>query len=803
MIGPTEKSESIIAQRGDFNHYSGSVVERLIFNNRFGIIAICVFITLCLGWSACQIKINASYSAMLPSKQEYIVNYQKNREGMRALGDSIRVIVQTKSGSIYNKNYLNVLREINDAIFLLPGVDRSFMTSLWQPTVRWTEVTPSGTIGGPVMPGTYNGSAEAIKQLQNNIFQAGIIGSVVGNDLKSSSIFVPLLDIDPRTGKAFNYGKFWTQLTAIKDKYQTPDIEVRIVGFAAIMGYLIAALHEIVGFFLISAAIASFFIFMFTRCIRSTIVIISCSFVAVIWLLGIIRFFGYYLDPYSILVPFLVFAIGVSHGAQKMNGIMQDIGRGINKYVAARYTFRRLFIAGLTALLADAIGFAVLMVISIQSIRTLALTASIGVSMLIFTNLVLLPVILSYLGVSAKAAARSLQAEQEDKKDRGPVAHFFDFLEHFTHSSWAKKAVAVAFTLIVGGYIVGQHVQIGDVSQGAPELRPHSAYNLDNAYIMSHYALSSDQFAVIVKGNMADGRGLVSYPAMIEMDRLEQKMRSVPGVQTTVSIADYVRDDTAGMFEDNLKWWTINRQEDVLAEAIDDAYSARPDLISNDFSSAPVIIYLQNHKAKTLNQVANVAENFAKQHSTKDVKFMLAAGNAGFDEATNIIVARSDKIMPFLVYAAVILLCFISFRSWRAVVVAIVPLVITSILCQALMVLMNIGITVSTLPVIALGVGIGVDYALYLLSVQLVFQRQGISLREAYRKSLRFTGRIVVLVGFTLAAGVSIWAFSPIQFQADMGILLTFMFLWNMVGALILIPALSSFLLRTESVFRK
>ena len=152
--------------------------------------------------------------------------------------------------------------------------------------------------------------------------------------------------------------------------------------------------------------------------------------------------------------------------------------------------------------------------------------------------------------------------------------------------------------------------------------------------------------------------------------------------------------------------------------------------------------------------------------------------------------------MLLLVYAAVSVLCFITFRSWRAVVVAILPLVLTSFLCEALMVALGIGVKVATLPVVALGVGIGIDYALYLLSVQLAQQRVGVPLREAYRRALQFTGKVVVLVGVTLSAGVVTWAFSPIKFQADMGILLAFMFVWNMVGAVILIPALSHFLLQ-------
>jgi uncharacterized protein len=150
------------------------------------------------------------------------------------------------------------------------------------------------------------------------------------------------------------------------------------------------------------------------------------------------------------------------------------------------------------------------------------------------------------------------------------------------------------------------------------------------------------------------------------------------------------------------------------------------------------------------------------------------------------------------VYGAVVLLCFITFRSWRAVVVAVLPLVLTSFLAEALMVALGMGVKVATLPVIALGVGIGVDYALYILSVTLAQLREGKSLSESYYRALLFTGKVVMLTGVTLAAGVITWIASPIKFQADMGLLLAFMFLWNMLGALVLLPALAHFLLKRQ-----
>jgi len=220
------------------------------------------------------------------------------------------------------------------------------------------------------------------------------------------------------------------------------------------------------------------------------------------------------------------------------------------------------------------------------------------------------------------------------------------------------------------------------------------------------------------------------------------------------------------------------------------------ELFNQNCSLLSLYVYLKDHKAQTLQRVVAEVEAFAATNSTSEATFLLAAGGAGIEAATNIVVKRAWTQMLLLVYLAVTALAFVTFRSWRAVLVAVLPLMLTSVLAEALMVALGIGVKVATLPVIALGVGIGVDYALYILSVTLAELKQGRSLSIAYYKALLFTGRVVLLTGLTLAVGVLTWAFSDIKFQADMGVLLAFMFLWNMLGALVLIPALSHLLLK-------
>ena len=409
----------VIPDIKDFDRSTGNRLERIIFNHRHLMIIACLIVTLILGYQTTKLTLNASYEKMLPQSSQYIKNYLANKSQLLGLGNTVRIAVETTQGDIFDTRYLETLKQINDEVFLTPGVDRTWQKSLWMPAVRWKMVTEEGFAAGPVIGDGYDGSPESLQQVRLNVARASIIGTLVSDNFKSSTIVVSLLEKDPATGKRLDYSNFSSRLETIRGKYEKAShgrIKIHITGFAKIVGDLIDGLMQVMTFFVFAIIISGIIIFVYTRCIRSTVLLICCSALAVLWQLGIITTIGFELDPYSILVPFLVFAIAVSHGTQKMNGIMQDVGRGTHKLVAARYTFRRLFLPGLTALSAAAVGFAVLMRIDIPVIRDLALTASVGVFVVIFTNLILLPVLLSYVGVSLKAARRSLVQESERRR---------------------------------------------------------------------------------------------------------------------------------------------------------------------------------------------------------------------------------------------------------------------------------------------------------------------------------------------------------------------------------------------------
>ena len=771
-----------------FDPRSGSLVERALFNHRWVVLLLCALVTAVLGFQATRLQLNASFEKTIPAGHPYIQNFLRHQADLSGLGNAVRIAVARPQGTIYDARYLDTLRRLSDEVFLLPGVDRARMKSLWTPTTRWVGVTEDGLEGGPVIPDGFDGSPGKLQQLAANVARSGEIGQIVARDSASSVIFVPLLARDAE-GRALDYARLSERLEALRARYEGEGVTVHITGFAKIVGDLIDGVRAVLGFFALAVAIATAMVFAYTRCVRSTALVVLASLVAVVWQLGLLPTLGYALDPYSILVPFLVFAIGMSHGAQKMNGIMQDVGRGMHKLVAARFTFRRLFLAGLTALLADAVGFAVLLVIDIQVIRELAVAASLGVGVLIFTNLILLPVLLSYTGVSARAAHRSLRAEAADAA--GASKHpLWALLDRFTQRRWATAAVAIGLAMGAAGFLASTRLQIGDLDPGAPELRADSRYNRDVAFINAAYGAGSDVLAVMVK--TADGQ-CSGQATLNRVDALEWELRQIDGVESTHSLALLNRRVLAGLNEGNPRWYEFLPNQDMLNTVT----AGAPRGLYNDACGLLTLyVYLRDHKADTLSRVVAHVEAFAKANDSADARFLLAAGSAGIEAATNIVVKEAWRTMLLLVYGAVLLLCFVTFRSWRAVLVAVLPLVLTSLLAEALMVALGMGVKVATLPVIALGVGIGVDYALYILSIVLAQLREGRSLSESYYRALLFTGKVVMLTGVTLSAGVITWVASPIKFQADMGLLLAFMFLWNMLGALVLLPALAHFLLK-------
>jgi len=340
----------------------------------------------------------------------------------------------------------------------------------------------------------------------------------------------------------------------------------------------------------------------------------------------------------------------------------------------------------------------------------------------------------------------------------------------------------------------GRETPIGDTQAGVPELRPDSRYNQDSNVITTKFSIGVDILNVIVE---AKEPLCTSHELMTAVDTFSWKMRNVDGVQDVMSLPIVAKIAIAGWNEGSLKWRTIPREPTQLTQSTR-YIETSTGLLNADCNVVPVMIFLRDHKAATIERVVDAVKAWRTENVYANATFNLATGNVGVMAATNEEVKAKEYPILGWVLAAVILMCLLTFRSLLGTVLVFLPLALVSVLVYAVMAIVGIGLKVNTLPMVALGAGIGVDYGIYLWSRMQEYLEAGESVHDAYFKTMRVTGASIIFTGITLAIGVVTWVFSPLQFQADIGIMLTFMFFVNMLGAIILLPALAAWFVRPK-----
>ncbi|MBY6204045.1 MMPL family transporter [Halomonas denitrificans] len=805
--------------------------------------------TAVMAYSMLQLRVDAGFKKQLPLDHEYMqtfLDYEREFGG----ANRIMVALMARDGEMFTPEFFEAFEQVSNRVMLLPGVERASVRSIFTPNVRFVEVVEDGFAGGNVIPADFAPSPEMFERVRSNIIKSGEVGRLVAEDFSGAMVQANLVegdvqvpDYDPDnpctdpdrfpqpTDGSLNYQQVACYLDSIQEEFETENHSVHIIGFAKIVGDIADGARGVVTYFGVAFAITALLLLLYSKSIWLTVLPLVCSTTAVIWQLGSLSLLGFGIDPMNILTPFLVFAIGVSHGVQMISGwtaekyfggrspagLHQDgialesieIASSID---AAKATFARLLAPGAIALLSDTIGFLTILLINIRIIQELAITASIGVAIIIFTNLVLLPLLLSYVRMRNGEAFRERQFA---KAARTSVV--WRFVASFTRPGVAAVTLVLGIVLFAGALYKSQDMQIGDSEAGVPELRQDARYNQDARLISERFSLGTDLISVIAE---TVPQACTENPEIMDaIDDFSWQMRQVEGVQQVISLPMVAKVINAGWNEGNLRWRVLPRNVFIMRQNLQNIETSSG-LLNRDCSAMPVMIFTEDHKAETISRVVDRvkelrgqlmneslefqdpegvpadAEPGATADCSGDLCFRLATGNVGVMAATNEEVRAAQTPMLLYVYGAIILLCLITFRSVRGTLCIVLPLVLVSYLAYSLMAFMGIGLKVNTLPVVALGVGIGVDYGIYIYSRLAGHLKEGMPLGEAYMHTLRLTGKAVFFTAITLAVGVGTWLFSELKFQADMGVLLAFMFIFNMIGAMLLLPALARWLLR-------
>ena len=758
-------------------------LENWLFGHRaLTLSAIAVF-TAVMAVFAVQLKMDAGFEKQIPTGHEYVQTFQQYRGDLFG-ANRITVVIKANEGTIWTREGLTRLYQATQAVSSLPNVDKGSVKSLWTPNSFVNEITEEGFRADPIIAGTITPqalSASAIAAIRQSTATGGFVGVLVSRDQTSAMITAELQESgDP--AHHLDYVAFNRTLEAeLRRKFEDRQFQVQIIGFAKQIGDIAEGASGVLVFCVLAVLLTALAVYWYSRSVRFTVLPIICSLTSLIWQFGTLRLLGFGLDPLGVLVPFLVFAIGVSHGIQQINFIVRELSQGKSSELAARHSFSGLLVPGSLALVTALVSFVTLLLIPIPMVRELAVTASLGVGYKILTNLVMLPVAASLLNFSQAYAQAALAARER-------------------RAGWLKTLARVAeprnavLTLAATGVVFAAAVWqssdrvVGTLQPGAPELRADSRYNRDAVAIAQNYDAGLDWLTVVFEA--AASTDCVDPRVGKFQDRFVTEIGRVPGVVSVGSYAQLVKGYSQGYNEGLPKMSVIPLDATNYAGLSAEINRVRG-YMTKDCKMTAVHLYLGDHKAATITRVIDAVKAFRAANRLEGVTIRLAAGNAGVIAATNDEVAVSEMPMMLYVYLAIFVLVLLAYRDLRAVVACCLPLTVATFIGYWFMKELEIGLTVATLPVMVLAVGIGVDYAFYIYNRLQQHLANQVPIVKAVEQSILEVGVATMFTALTLAVGVATWSFSELKFQADMGKLLAFMFVINLVMAMTALPALA------------
>lgn len=758
------------------------ILEGKLFSHRALVLGVLAGLTAVMAYFALQLRMDAGFEKQIPIGHEYVQTFNRYRADLFG-ANRLTVVVKAKHGMIWTKDGLQRLYDVTQAVTYLPNVDRLGVQSLWTPNSYVNEITEEGFRSQPIIPGTLTAdrlTPENVEDVRVSASQGGFIGSLVSRDESSAMITAEIGEVG-LDGEHIDYVNYNHLLEEkIRKPFEDANYEIEIIGFAKQIGDIADGARSVLVFCAIALLLTALAVYWYCHSIKFTILPIVCSLTSLVWQFGALRLLGYGLDPLGVLVPFLVFAIGVSHGVQQINFITRELAQGKSTFDAARHSFTGLLIPGTLALVTAFVSFFTLLLIPIPMIRELAITASLGVAFKIVTNLVMLPVAASCLKVGAHYAATAIA-----KRERR--ARWLKSLARVAEPRNAFVVLFVVGTIFAMAVWESRDRVVGTLEIGAPELRADGRFNRDAVAITSNFDIGLDWLSIVVEAP----RDSCANPAVAVFDdQLVHALKPVAGVVSIGSYSDLMRTYNQG-YNENLPKMNAVPIDPVNYAGLSTEIGRVHGYLNKDCSMTAVHLYLADHKATTINRVIGAVKAFRDTHPVPGLTIRLAAGNAGVLAAIDDEVQKSELPMMLYVYAAIVILVFAVYRDLRAVVACCLPLTVGTSIGYWFMKSFDIGLTVATLPVMVLAVGIGVDYAFYIYNRLQAHLAAGEPIVAALEASILEVGMATIFTAITLAIGVATWSFSALKFQADMGKLLAFMFIVNCVMAMTALPALA------------
>ena len=740
-----------------------------------------------------HVELRTIFSDLLPKSHPFVQTYTDHPNFGNPL--TVTVMVKRKDGDIYNPETLQKVWDITREIDLVPSVDHDQILSISTEKARYSEATPYGIESQPLMGDHAPENDEEIAEFRNRVDKApNARAFLISQDESATLIKATFIE------RLMDYGVIFDEIQQLVDRERDADHEVYVAGQPMLTGWVYSHEKAMLGIFAVTggALVLSLIIYMFN--VAGVVTPLVTSLVAAIWGFGFVGWLGDPIEPLIMVVPLLLIARSFSHCVQFIERYYEVYHTVGDKKKAAEISLGVMMAPGTLGIVTDAVGLFLIMVAPIPAMERFAVFCGFWALILIPTNVFLSPLILSFLPEPKNVA----QIIGIDKHGGGfwhtGIRRILARMAKLSHGKPAPFTAAVIVVLTI--FSISQVIQlkVGNPVEGSSLLWEDSEYNTAVGEINKNFA-GLNTLEVVFEAKDINNPSRVARQAetvfsMLKLQQILEK-EDVPPV-ATLSFGDYLPEANRLFSGGHPKWAPLDNNQPAVAAAAGAVMvgtGPKAFLHVADFvqQNATVSLWYKDNKQETvdlaLEQTRAALDEIGLEHEAFRIR--LGTGTIALQQSINDTVDYYQWIILGLLNIVILITCSYAYRSVVAGILLLIPVNLSNMLLGAVMVQMDIGLDVNTLPIAAIGIGVGIDYGIYLLSRICEEYQEFNDYGKAIDDAVATTGKAIFFTATIVLIGILPWYFlSGLKFLADMGLLLVMVMLINMVIALIVVPLL-------------
>ena len=751
---------------------------------RWLVIAIASAITLFLGYHLSNAKLQMNFMDLIPPQHPYT---QLARKHARMFGSANILVaaIEVKHGDIFNLETLNKINRMTLALMETPGVNPWQVRSIAHPAVRNITITTGGIRALPIFfPGPPKNQQDVARIKKAVYTNDGIFDVYVSRDSTIALVTAGFWE------SGLDFARMKERLFTLQAEESDSNHTIHFTGFPALFCWIFSYKNWILYITGLTVLSIMALLWFYFRTMQGVWIPLFSGTLSTIWALGFAGWSGFTIDLLMIVVFLLITARALSHSVQSMERYHEEYFRLGDKNAAIMQSYLGLFSPALVSIASDGLAILSLAVARIPLVQKLAFLSSFWIFTISISVVTLHPILLSFLN----------PPRHDPKKGNRFSDRIYTSINRalvgISRGNVRYVTVGSLIASLLFGMYYSKQLKIGDVSIGKALFYEKHAYNTAYDLIIKHGFVGISALTIIAEGHKPGVfRNVAALNALEQFQRYMVQHSAMAG--GSVSGVDIIR-QLYQMFEEGFPKWAILPSDDhdignMFSYFLMSAGAPALDrLVDKNMQNATITIFFRDYNHDTIMGALQHAKEYIAANPTDNMDFRLAGGLFGVLAAINEEVEWSYRVNLSLVLVTVFLLSFLTYRSLTGAVIVMIPSIVAQPLTEAIMYWANIDMNINSLPIAAIGIGIGIDYGYYVLSRITEEYPNFSDIDQAIEEALMTTGRAILFTGTTLTASVIFWLFFPMKFQAEMAFLLTLILFLHIIGALVFIPSMVS-----------